>query len=114
MSAGGGGAGAVMSLRALAEATGYSLGTVSMALRGDPRVAEATRALIVKAAGERGYEPDPVLAGRMGRTRRREARRREPVKLAHLVAWDRFESYYAFDPFREFREGAAARAREFG
>lgn len=102
------------SLRELADFSGYSLGTVSMALRGDPRVAQDTRELILKVAKERGYEPDPLLAGRMGRTRRREARRREPVKLAHLVAWNRYESYYAFAAFREFRDGASARARDFG
>lgn len=102
------------SLRLLSEITGYSLGAVSMALRGDPRIAGKTREMILKAARSRGYEPDPLLAGRMRQIRRRSPRRREAVKLAHLVAWDHYESYYEFPPFREFREGAAARAKEFG
>lgn len=101
------------SLRSLAALTGFSLGTVSMALRDDPRIAPATRALILKAAATQGYVPDPLLAGRMNRIRRRSAGR-PAVKLAHVVAWNRLESYYEFAPFREFRAGAAARAEKFG
>jgi LacI family transcriptional regulator len=101
------------SLRSLAALTGFSLGTVSMALRDDPRIAPETRALILEAASTQGYVPDPLLAGRMNRIRRRSAQR-SPVKLAHVVAWDRLESYYEFAPFRDFRAGAAARAAEFG
>lgn len=101
------------SLRSLAAITGFSLGTVSMALRDDPRIAPRTRALILKAADGQGYVPDPLLAGRMNRIRRRSAGR-PAVKLAHVVAWNRLESYYEFTPFREFRAGAAARAAEFG
>lgn len=102
------------SQRTLADLLGVSLGTVSMALRGDPRVALETRARVLKAAAERGYSPDPLLAGRMNDVRRRRAGARPAVKLAHVVAWDRLELYYGFAPFREFREGAAARAAEFG
>jgi LacI family transcriptional regulator len=102
------------SLRILASLTGYSLGTVSMALRGDPRISKKTQAVILKLAKEHGYEPDPLLAGRMSQIRRRSDSRRSAVKLAHVVAWDRLESYYEFGPFRDFREGAARRAREYG
>jgi LacI family transcriptional regulator len=101
------------SLRSLAALTGFSLGTVSMALRDDPRIAPRTRALILKTAASRGYTPDPLLAGRMNGIRRRSASR-AAVKLAHVVAWNRLESYYEFAPFRDFRSGAAARAAEFG
>lgn len=102
------------SLRTLATLTGYSLGTVSMALRGDPRIAQKTRDLILRAASEQNYAPDPLLAGRMNHIRRRAATKRDAIKLAHVVAWDRLESYYEFGPFRDFRMGASARAREFG
>ncbi len=101
------------SLRSLAALTGFSLGTVSMALRDDPRIAPRTRALILKTAAAQGYAPDPLLAGRMNGIRRRSASR-AAVKLAHVVAWNRLESYYEFSPFRDFRAGAAARAAEFG
>lgn len=101
------------SLRALSALTGFSLGTVSMALRGNPRIAQETRDLILRVATAEGYSPDPLLAGRMNRIRRRSASR-PAIKLAHLVAWDRLTSYYAFRPFREFRDGAALRAKEFG
>lgn len=102
------------SLRTLAELTGYSLGTVSMALRGDHRVGAKTRKVIKDAAAARGYLPDPLFARRMNQVRRRTVKARAPVKLAHIVAWDRLESYYGFKPFRNFRDGAAERARELG
>lgn len=101
------------SLRSLATLTGFSLGTVSMALRDDPRIAKETRALILRTAADQGYLPDPLLAGRMNRVRRRTLSH-TPIKLAHIVAWNRLESYYEFGPFRDFRKGAAARAHEFG
>lgn len=103
-----------ISLRSLASSTGFSLGTVSMALRDDPRISPDTRAVILRAAERLGYTPDPLLAGRMIHIRRRSKSARPAVKLAHIIAWDRPETYYAFAPFRDFREGAAARAREFG
>lgn len=102
------------SLRSLATLTGFSLGTVSMALRSDPRIAAETRALILRIAGEQGYSPDPLLAGRMNQARLRSKATRAKIKLAHVVAWDRLESYYEFAPFRDFRAGAAARANDFG
>ncbi|WP_162525245.1 LacI family DNA-binding transcriptional regulator [Rariglobus hedericola] len=101
------------SLRSLATLTGFSLGTVSMALRDDPRIAPKTRELILRTATAQGYKPDPLLAGRMNHIRRRSATR-APVKLAHVVAWNHLGSYYEFGPFRDFKAGAAARAAEFG
>ncbi|MET0261481.1 MAG: LacI family DNA-binding transcriptional regulator [Rariglobus sp.] len=102
------------SLRSLAALTGFSLGTVSMALRDDPRIAPKTKELILRTAATRGYAPDPLLAGRMNQVRRRSTDSRPAVKLAHVIAWDRAEAYYEFGPFCDFRAGAAARAKEFG
>lgn len=102
-----------LSLRALATLTGYSLGTVSMALRGDQRISESTRSLILGAADRHGYTPDALFARRMVNVRQR-TRGRTPIKLAHVVAWRRLESFYANAPLRDFRDGAAARAAEYG
>ena len=101
------------SLRSLAALTGYSLGTVSMALRGDHRISEATRALILGAADQRGYTPDALFARRMAHVRQR-VRGHTAIKLAHVVAWRRLEDFYFNPPLRDFREGAADRASEYG
>ena len=102
-----------LSLRALPTLTGYSLGTVSMALRGDRRISESTRALVLNTAERHGYTPDPLFARRMTHVRRRNPGH-TPVKLAHVVSWGRLESFYANAPLRDFRAGAADRASEYG
>lgn len=101
------------SLRGLAALTGYSLGTVSMAMRGDPRITEETRTLILNAASRLGYKPDPVFARRMAHVRQR-SKGHETIKLAHIIAWRRVENFYANPPLRDFHAGAAARAAEYG
>ncbi len=56
-------------IKALAEATGYSIATVSKALNGSPMVAPATKALIHRAAAEIGYRANARgMALRTGRT----------------------------------------------
>ncbi|MEZ0216575.1 MAG: substrate-binding domain-containing protein [Rariglobus sp.] len=97
----------------MAKLTGYSLGTVSMSLRGDLRISENTRALILGAADRLGYTPDALFARRMANVRQR-ARGHAPIKLAHVVAWRRLEDFYANPPLRDFRAGAADRAAEYG
>jgi len=44
-------------LKEIAQQTGFSLSTVSLALKGDPRVAEKTRARVERVARSIGYEP---------------------------------------------------------
>ena len=41
---------------------GYHCSTVGLALRNHPRIKEATRQRILKAADELGYQPDPALS----------------------------------------------------
>lgn len=48
-------------LKDIAERTGFTVATVSMALRQSPLVAKATRERIVKEARRMGYVPDPNL-----------------------------------------------------
>jgi LacI family transcriptional regulator len=56
-------------LRSLAEATGFSVATISRALADDPRIAAKTRATIARAAAEAGYVPDRAARRlRTGRT----------------------------------------------
>ncbi len=46
----------------LARLAGVSHTTVSLALRGHPRVSEATRTQILELAEKHGYQPDPTLS----------------------------------------------------
>lgn len=48
--------------RDLARLCGTSVSTVSRALLGHPRIPEATRERICRAAEEAGYQPDPVVS----------------------------------------------------
>ncbi|MBL4646202.1 MAG: LacI family DNA-binding transcriptional regulator, partial [Rhizobiales bacterium] len=47
-------------LKEIAESTGYSVNTVSLALRGSPRLPEETRALILKEAERQNYLPNHI------------------------------------------------------
>lgn len=56
-------------LRSLAEATGFSVATISRALADDPRIAAKTRATVAQAAADAGYVPDRAARRlRTGRT----------------------------------------------
>lgn len=56
-------------LRTVANATGFAVTTVSRALAGDEKIAQATRTLVLKAAQEIGYIPDRAAQRlRTGRT----------------------------------------------
>ena len=56
-------------IRDIAKASGYSVMTVSFALRADPRVKESTRLKIEKVAERLGYTPDPEIVRLMHRVR---------------------------------------------
>ena len=60
----------MVKLKDLAEETGFSINTVSRALRGDTRISEATREAISQKARDMGYIPN-LLAGSMRSNRTR-------------------------------------------
>lgn len=74
-------------LQDIAKALGLAKGTVSMALREDPRIAAATRARVAEAAERMGYVPDPALR-RLTALRWADESAAGRVSVA-LVAWDR-------------------------
>ncbi|WP_249127084.1 LacI family DNA-binding transcriptional regulator [Brucella oryzae] len=56
-------------IKTLAEYTGYSIATISKALRGSPVVTEETRKIILSAADELGYQANARgMALRTGKT----------------------------------------------
>ncbi|MEX2607512.1 MAG: LacI family DNA-binding transcriptional regulator [Kiritimatiellia bacterium] len=57
-------------LKAIGEKAGVSSMTVSLALRGDPRISKATRNRVRKAAERMGWRPNPVLSRMMSEIRR--------------------------------------------
>jgi LacI family transcriptional regulator len=58
------------SLREIARQSGYSIATVSEALRGSPRVRSATQEAILKVARELGYESNFLVGNMMSHLRR--------------------------------------------
>ena len=71
-----------VSLRDVARAVGVSHVTVSLALRGDPRVSATRRVEIVSATERLGYRPDPMLSSLSAY---RNSKR--PVTICSTVAW---------------------------
>lgn len=94
-------AGLRVSLRDIAQAVGVSHVTVSLALRGDPRISAARRKEIVATAERLGYRPDPMLASLSAY---RQARK--PVEIRSTIAWlnqwpdpRRLRRFHEFDAY---------------
>jgi DNA-binding LacI/PurR family transcriptional regulator len=51
-----------VTLADVAKAAGLSVSTVSLCMRGHPRIPETTREQVLKVAEELGYRPNPMLA----------------------------------------------------
>jgi LacI family transcriptional regulator len=71
-----------ISLRDIAQAVGVSHVTVSLALRGDPRIPASRRQEVAAMAERLGYRPDPMLASLSAY---RQAKR--PVEIRSTLAW---------------------------
>jgi len=68
-----------VSIKDVAQATGFSISTVSYALRNNPKISEKTRKLIAKKAKELGYHSDPAMRQFMSYVR---DRREKPITQA--------------------------------
>lgn len=100
------------SCKTIAQEAGVSRMTVSMALRGHPRVALETRERIKKIAARQGYTPDPNLIQLMGYLRRRDISKEEPV-IALLNGQRRPIKELSAEA-RLIRKGAIERAEALG
>lgn len=102
-------------LHDLAGAAGVSVMTVSRALRGQPRVAPATRQRILDLAEVMGYRPDPDLARLMHRVRARKAIQIRAV-IAVIREWvpedDLLGPSYQYVPIEAIRERARGHGYE--
>ncbi len=87
-----------VSLRDVARVVGVSHVTVSLALRGDPRVSAARRAEVQAAAMRLGYRPDPMLSSLSAY---RHSKR--PVTIHSTIAWlNQWPDPKALRSFHEF------------
>jgi len=95
----------------IAKACGFTTATVSMALRDDHRIPEATREKIKRMAAKLGYRPDPALSALAAyRSRNRPTGKRETIGI--LNAWPMENSLPAF--FQEHVDYACERADQLG
>lgn len=102
-----------VTMRDIAAKAGVSLATVSMALKGNKKIAEATANKIRKIAEEMGYEIDPMLASLSS------YRWNKNTKVAHEViawidTWDNHHDQMDILTFKQYWEGALERATALG
>ena len=96
----------------VADAVGVHLSTVSLALRNDARLPEATRRRIQAVAQKLGYTPNPLVSLLMARVRRRNAGYRGTIGYLHTVP--KGTPKLSGRVHRNFLEGAQRRAMDLG
>lgn len=97
----------------VAKRAGVHRTTVSLALKGHPRIPAATRKRIRAVADELGYVPDPMLSSLVAyRTQKRPAAYRGT--LGWLVSSAGGFDWKDVPHFRDSYEGALDRARHYG
>lgn len=101
------------SLQDIANAVGVSKMTVSLALRKNPRISEATRNKVSKAAERLGYRPNPEVGRFMSAIRQRRSGDRG-MPMAYLTSGGEKGAWRESDTERHYWEGATERAREYG
>lgn len=98
----------------VAAAAGVARSTVSIALRGDPRIPAATRKRIVAVAQELGYRPNPLVAALMTTRRRQRPVGPKHTVLAFVTAHTPPDAWRHYASYRGMLEGAVERAAESG
>ncbi|WP_309386469.1 LacI family DNA-binding transcriptional regulator [Cerasicoccus frondis] len=98
----------------IAEATGLNQSTISLALRGDPRVNEETREKILKISRDLGYRKDPMLTALASyRDNMRQTNYRGTLAwLCDPVVYNL--DYYEDSVWNLYREGALEQATQHG
>jgi DNA-binding LacI/PurR family transcriptional regulator len=99
-------------METIARRLGVSKVTVSNALRGSGRVAEQTKAEVLRVAGELGYRPNPLVTALMSDLRRNRSGRR--CTLGFLNFFPGKEDWREHPTFVQFHQGATQRADELG
>lgn len=102
-----------VTLRDIARKVGVSHVTVSLALRGHPRISEKTKSLVRMAAEELGYRPDPMLAA-LANYRRGKVAASISACVAWINAWPNPDDLRAHKEFDFYWRGALLAAEKFG
>ncbi|MBE2214296.1 MAG: LacI family DNA-binding transcriptional regulator [Opitutaceae bacterium] len=97
----------------IARKAGVHVTTVSLALRNNPRLPQATRERIQALAVEMDYRPDPAIASLVA-YRHAISRPSAPQPLAYVTGWHSQWGWKERPAHLEFFEGASARARQLG
>lgn len=102
-----------VTVRDIAAKAGVHFTTVALALRNSPRLSAATRSRIHKLATKMGYAPDPMLSALNAY---RQGRRRPiyQATLAWINNWPDRGFLRSNADFRDYHDGACARAGELG
>ncbi|TSJ78564.1 LacI family DNA-binding transcriptional regulator [Rariglobus hedericola] len=98
-------------IRELATATGLSVATVSMALRGTGRMSAETRARVQAAAKKAGYQPSLLLSKALSMVRQPEGKRHYRETLGFIAEFA-VKGGPSFQ--RNIYEGAVERAHKVG
>lgn len=102
-----------MSIRLIAKQSGFSSATVSLALRNNPKIPEATRRKIKAIAQQCGYEADPWVTQMMGVVR--HGNRAKPRGCFGVISF--YDSPRPWEKSRHLArlyEGMSRRAGELG
>lgn len=99
-----------VSYQDIARRLGFDKSTISLALRGNPRIPEKTRKRICALAKQLGYRPDPTLSLLARYRWARQLKSAGEVTLAYVV--NRKRSFYTVQ--QPYFGGAQARAKERG
>lgn len=99
--------------RDIARKAGVSNGTVSLALRDDPRISEETRERIKRIAMEMGYKPNPSVSMLMSHIRSRKSAEFS-ASIAYLSTLPLDAELRRSEKFTQHYDGARSRAEEMG
>jgi LacI family transcriptional regulator len=97
----------------VAKRAGVHVTTVSLALRNNPRLPEATRKRITALSERLGYRPDPMLQALVA-YRGRLTRPRNSPTLAYVTNWTSRFGWKAVTAHPEFFAGAETTANKLG
>lgn len=102
-----------VTLRDIARELGISHVTVSLALRNQPRISEATRKRVQQKAEEMGYHPDPMLSA-LSHYRLTSKDRPMQATLAWINPLQHPEKLMEMEEFAQYWKGAEATAKKLG
>lgn len=97
----------------IAAALGIAVSTVSKALSGDPKIAEATKQAVREMAKTLGFSPDPML-GALARYRKARAPETYHATLGWLCNYPEDTDMTCFPGYEDYFKGAEARGNELG